>query len=553
MSAHVIVNLGIRLYIKQSEQHDCCSDLFFILRKVNNMINSYDGIKKLNDKLNKYKWACVVDGKLAPNNEDYWEEYRTVPPNVFERLKAGCCWDYCNYQADYFKKNFPGINFSLYYIESDDINEKDSTNHTWMAYFHDGRVYAFESSWKAYKGIHEFESVDEMLDWYAKNQFRNYKKAGYPPYVIYEYERTQKDNLKPEDFMLYIFRYGKLLRNHNGKFEKYVKPLKLAGWKWIYMTTESHVVDNMNKSGDNMDCVTEAKSKEYKIKGQLLYKKLTAEIVRKFGKSCPALKNAKIGLGIKSFVIIKLGGLGRTYREYVGDIAGYITFTSKGVLSRWVNPKAKNFNIDAKLDSFLKKPTIETTNKIFVTEDIDNESYFSDSLSESENIQQGTSVKMSRKMTARKPMKPMNGYHKNIVSNEATYGSDILKKDIKEYKYKQYLDKDDMNARYEDPSKINEPPKNFNNLDDIAGLELKTFKGYLKSNDDIQIIFHSGGDYNCIGYVRCPENGIKLVKQWMADCSTRSERFDYYVKDSKGNGGKFELWFNPKKHHSNEI
>ena len=192
-----------------------------------------DDIKKLNDKLNKYIWACVVDGKPAPNDEDYWEDYRTITPRVFDKIKAGCCWDYCNYQADYFNKEFPDIHYSLYYFDSDNADGIESTNHTWMSFVYDGKLYAFESSWKSFKGIHEFESEKEMLDWYVKNQFRK-SKSGNPPYVIYRYKRPHKDNMKPYDFMLYIFKTGELVRNIGGKYERYIEPMKNAGWKFIW-------------------------------------------------------------------------------------------------------------------------------------------------------------------------------------------------------------------------------------------------------------------------------------------------------------------------------
>jgi hypothetical protein len=126
-----------------------------------------------------------------------------------------------------------------------------------------------------------------------------------------------------------------------------------------------------------------------------------------------------------------------------------------------------------------------------------------------------------------------------VTENNDTQPLDILEKDEVHYPHKMYMTKKDCDIRTEDPSKEYDPPRNFNNLNDIAGLELQTFKGYKDLNDDIKIIYHSGGDYNRIGYIRCPESGIQLVKKWMADCSARSERFDYFIKDSKGNGGKF--------------
>lgn len=131
-----------------------------------------------------------------------------------------------------------------------------------------------------------------------------------------------------------------------------------------------------------------------------------------------------------------------------------------------------------------------------------------------------------------------------------TYGEELAPKNMNNFRLRET--RQDLDHHYEDPTQIYEPPKNFANLDQISGLELQTFKGFRKLDDNIKMIFHSGSDYNCIGYIRCPETGIQLTKQWMPEASGRIERYDYYIKDSKGHGGKFELWFNPSRYYACE-
>lgn len=137
------------------------------------------------------------------------------------------------------------------------------------------------------------------------------------------------------------------------------------------------------------------------------------------------------------------------------------------------------------------------------------------------------------------------------MEKTVTYGEELAPKNMNHFKIRE--DRKDMTRGYMDPEVIYNPPKNFKNLDQISGLELQTFKGFRKLDDDIKMIFHSGSDYNCIGYVRCPETGIQLTKRWMPEASGRIERYDYYIKDSKGHGGKFELWFNPDRHYASEA
>lgn len=141
--------------------------------------------------------------------------------------------------------------------------------------------------------------------------------------------------------------------------------------------------------------------------------------------------------------------------------------------------------------------------------------------------------------------------YEQTMEKTVTYGEELAPKNMNHFKIRE--DRKDMTRGYMDPEVIYNPPKNFKNLDQISGLELQTFKGFRKLDDDIKMIFHSGSDYNCIGYIRCPETGIQLTKRWMPEASGRIERYDYYIKDSKGHGGKFELWFNPDRHYASEA
>jgi hypothetical protein len=175
-------------------------------------MSDMDKIIALNNRLNGYWWGCVVDNEVAPDDTHYWEMYTTVTPRVFDKLKTGCCWDYCNYQADYFDRHFPNIKYSLYYIDSDEFDKQESTNHTWLGFWYGDKIYAFESSWKRFKGIHEFKSEDDMINWYVKNQFR--KTSVIPPYVVYKYKRPHKDGLRPEEFMINILSDGGLVKHY---------------------------------------------------------------------------------------------------------------------------------------------------------------------------------------------------------------------------------------------------------------------------------------------------------------------------------------------------
>lgn len=177
----------------------------------------------LNKTLTEFKWGCVIDGKDCTDEEGCWDSYRTLTQAQFVKAKMGCCWDYVNYQYWYFGKHFPNVKVKCWYIESEPIGE-DSTNHTWMSYElpEDSHVYAFESSWKVFTGIHRFDNENDMMDFYVKNQFRNHKQK--PDYVIFEYT-PYRNGISPEIFMRNVFVAGKLARSVGKHYELRIKPI----------------------------------------------------------------------------------------------------------------------------------------------------------------------------------------------------------------------------------------------------------------------------------------------------------------------------------------
>lgn len=119
-------------------------------------------IANLNDTLNDFNYGIVVDGQVVTENLDF-DKYRTLSSKEFLKYKTGVCWDYTHFEALYFTRmlEMPLVKgdwlrfdntFSMYYMEFDD-KDGDQPTHTWLAYRLNDRIYAFESSWKSYRGL----------------------------------------------------------------------------------------------------------------------------------------------------------------------------------------------------------------------------------------------------------------------------------------------------------------------------------------------------------------------------------------------------------------
>lgn len=158
-----------------------------------------DSPEKLNQVLNDFDWSCIVDNKRVESTEENWNKYRVLLPNQFLDLRAGCCWDYCNFQSEYFDAYFPELKYKLFIIDSEE------SNHTFMTYEENDRIKLFESSYKKYSGVYEFKEEHEVRDFYLE-------KMNLEHYRIYNYKRLNKNyGILAEEFMSYIWTEGKLL------------------------------------------------------------------------------------------------------------------------------------------------------------------------------------------------------------------------------------------------------------------------------------------------------------------------------------------------------
>ena len=126
----------------------------------------------LNKYLNDFRWGLVYDHKFIdnPSEEDWDKHYKTLSLQEFEKLKAGCCWDYVNFEAEYFRNNYI-FKPICYYAE--DTNYQ---THTWLCFWDNDILWVFESSWKKYKGLTPYKDEKEMLSVYSRRLLDGWKK-----------------------------------------------------------------------------------------------------------------------------------------------------------------------------------------------------------------------------------------------------------------------------------------------------------------------------------------------------------------------------------------
>ena len=169
-------------------------------------------ILELNELLNEFEWGYPDENGTNIVDTDDFEHYRLLSNNDFLKYKMGTCWDYTNYEAIWFLKHgfvhsmrplTEGM-FCCYYIE-----DETEQNHTWLAFMKNEKVYSFESSWKQYVGVNEYQNEFEMMRFYADTfKFDSNSLET----KLWKYMRFPCIDMDPYDFMQHIRTNGKQIK-----------------------------------------------------------------------------------------------------------------------------------------------------------------------------------------------------------------------------------------------------------------------------------------------------------------------------------------------------
>lgn len=142
-------------------------------------------IKKVNQLLNRYEYMIVKDGEpIRQIKRADFDGYTLLTPQEFKRYKGGICWDYTMYEAFYFKKEFPSIQFNTIYVAFR-CGKGELRTHTFLLFYIGSKCYWFESSWKSHCGIYQFGNMDEAISYVVKELSSKLQDVRYTFVSIY--------------------------------------------------------------------------------------------------------------------------------------------------------------------------------------------------------------------------------------------------------------------------------------------------------------------------------------------------------------------------------
>ena len=145
----------------------------------------------------EYGWVDKNGRKHKLDDELFANNYCLQAPKEIIENKVGVCWDQVELERYYFKVH--DSNMKTYFIVYND--SLTCPTHTFLTFEKKNKYYWFEHAWKKFKGIHEFNTLKELL-FDIKDKFIKYElndDCQIHKIMLYRYNKP-KYNISVEEF-----------------------------------------------------------------------------------------------------------------------------------------------------------------------------------------------------------------------------------------------------------------------------------------------------------------------------------------------------------------
>lgn len=119
------------------------------------------------------------DGKIyregMPDFNDCWyENYILSTTKDILKTGVGNCFDQTEFEREWFIQN--GYEIKTFYHMIKLPYPNDYSTHSFLTYKKGGKWYYFEHSWSALKGIHKFNTLEELLKFEYNENYKELRK-----------------------------------------------------------------------------------------------------------------------------------------------------------------------------------------------------------------------------------------------------------------------------------------------------------------------------------------------------------------------------------------
>lgn len=119
--------------------------------------------------------------------DDFRKNYYLQSPNELKESKVGLCIDQVELERELIGKL--GLDLRTYYIVYADLNNEIS--HAFLVYKDNDKYYWFENAWYKYKGVHEYDSQNELLGDVGKKLIGTIENGDINRIKLYSYDKPR--------------------------------------------------------------------------------------------------------------------------------------------------------------------------------------------------------------------------------------------------------------------------------------------------------------------------------------------------------------------------
>lgn len=152
----------------------------------------------------EYGFMSKKDGRIDSKHKKFddekyfYKEYYLQSPGELLESKLGVCWDQTELERAWF--NEKGINNTIIYIEI--LDDKDIPSHTFLVYETEKDFRWFEHSWDAFKGIHTFTKLRDLISTVITNH-QKFNNDTTSPVNIRLLSKAPSFHISCDEFMEY--------------------------------------------------------------------------------------------------------------------------------------------------------------------------------------------------------------------------------------------------------------------------------------------------------------------------------------------------------------
>ena len=157
-------------------------------------------LEKIYKELEDIQYGYIYDGEdISDDQFEFGKHYRLLNPKDLLKIKYGVCWDQVELERLLLNDN--NINNKSYFIYMNDHDGLPS--HTFIVIQYDNKYVWLEHAWYDYKGIHEYNSLDDLLNDVISKFIKSHEDIKYDELLVYEYDQPNY-NITCEEFYNYI-------------------------------------------------------------------------------------------------------------------------------------------------------------------------------------------------------------------------------------------------------------------------------------------------------------------------------------------------------------